>query len=545
MGETDKETRHCRGSQCLFQDDKDGLTQIRCSLCCISYHINCVSIKRKDSNTFWTCFDCRDVAPNVKALKEEIKQLNNNQNEMLTLLKQLTEKLTNESTQRMKVEEELTGAKTQLAKLSEQLTTHMSRMTEQTKAPPPVPSQATPSAPPMPRLLIGTSLLRNVDPKKLENWEVIAKGGAKIDDLLKELNGLPDNKIYSDIVVVGGSIDVESKDTKEIIADFQALKVIASEKSEKLIISSILPRSDKIMVTKTKELNEELRKLCLNEEMIFVDNDPTFHLMNGNVNNACLVNDGLHLSKYGIDSLLVNCGVIKNGSAFTPTKYSKSQTMDSLRFKGHKHPLSNFFPVKMKFQNKQFGSTEAAYQYMKAEAMNDHYAASKIMTAPTALHAMRIGDKIVTNEQWQQKKAKVMEAILIEKLKTCNKTKKILMESGTQHIVEDTGHEFWGRGKSETGKNVLGKIWMDLREKIRTDSKFLERPRSFDHTHIKRHAWATRNDQPRCYQCGETGHIWRTCRKQEPVICWTCNTEGHKQKHCTYFSRQSRNYSWY
>ena len=160
-------------------------------------------------------------------------------------------------------------------------------------------------------------------------------------------------------------------------------------------------------------------------------------------------------------------------------------------------------------------------------------------------HPFRIGDKIVTNEQWQQKKAKVMEAILIEKLKTCNKTKKTLMESGTQHIVEDTGHEFWGRGKSETGKNVLGKIWMDLREKIRTDSKFLERPRSFDHTHIKRHAWATRNDQPRCYQCGETGHIWRTCRKQEPVICWTCNTEGHKQKHCTYFSRQSRNYSWY
>ena len=54
-------------------------------------------------------------------------------------------------------------------------------------------------------------------------------------------------------------------------------------------------------------------------------------------------------------------------------------------------------------KGKQFGSTEVAYQHMKAEAMNDYDAASNIMRAQTALHAMRIGKKKLMNNGHKEK----------------------------------------------------------------------------------------------------------------------------------------------
>ena len=173
----------------------------------------------------------------------------------------------------------------------------------------------------MPKLLIGTSLLRNVDPSKLSNWDVIAKGGASIDSLHNEICNLPESKQYSELIIVGGSIDLESKKVEEIVTDYQAL--ISSSNAEKIKVSSVLPRKDKDLKEKTKCLNEQLKSMCEKDGHTFINNDPMFHLMNGNINEAFLVSDGLHLSKHGLDSLLQTCDVIKEGSSFTQTKYPK------------------------------------------------------------------------------------------------------------------------------------------------------------------------------------------------------------------------------
>ena len=61
-----------------------------------------------------------------------------------------------------------------------------------------------------------------------------------------------------------------------------------------------------------------------------MDNDPNFHLLNGNANDALLVNGGLHLTKRGVDSLLHTCDVIKEGSAFTPARYPKTEKPDNI-----------------------------------------------------------------------------------------------------------------------------------------------------------------------------------------------------------------------
>ena len=513
---------------------------------------------------FWTCMDCRDkITANdatifrtcfkeiMEGLQKDIRELKDNQLKVCDKLTNVTCILEEEKSRRIKVEEELAGIKSQLTGIGQQVTKIESHMDEQcTEAIPTAgPAQATPTAPPLPNLLLGTSLLRNVDPSKLNNWEVLAKGGTSIDDLHKELSGIPESKNYNEVIMVCGSSDLESKGTQEIVRDCQAMMVSASLRAEKVVLSSILPRKDKDLKDKTRSVNEELKSLCDKEGFRFVENDPSFYLMNGKVNDACLVNDGLHLSKRGVDNLLHNCGVLETGSAFTMSRYPDSN-QNTLLFKGHKSSLSNFYPVLIRIKGKDFKSTEAAYQYQKAETMDDYQAARQIMQAQTALQAMRIAGKIQTDDRWKQKKHRVMESLIKEKIKVCKSAKDTLLNSGTRKIVEDTSHEYWGREKSGKGENALGKIWMAIRAKLQEDPNYLngparattsqtrhQRPQKI-HQRPKERTWATRSTQPQCYQCGEHGHGIQQCRKADVVSCWACGQAGHKQKHCGHYKRQ-------
>jgi hypothetical protein len=166
-----------------------------------------------------------------------------------------------------------------------------------------------------------------------------------------------------------------------------------------------------------------------------------------------------------------------------------------------------------------------------------------IMQAETGLQAMRIAAKIQTNVQWQHKKFSVMETIIGDKLRVCDAARKALLDSGSKMIVEDTTHEFWGRGQGQ-GKNMLGKIWMDYRKKLQKDPNTMRRQTTFRERPARSNPhdrqWATRSSQPRCYQCWEPGHTMRQCRKADVVSCWACGLAGHKQKHCEDFSRQQR-----
>ena len=209
---------HCRGKNCLFQDDKDGRHQVRCIICCIWHHTDCVSVEKRHMSMNWTCFDCRQLAPMVKKLQGHIDVMTNNQTEMIKMLNVMTQQLDTEKELRILAEKELTGVKSQLSALSQQLDDRANSLSEEMSnqrtrmiEPPESPPPPAPSAPPLPNLLIGTSLLRNADQAKLKNWEIKAKGGASIEDLTRELATIPDNKSYDQVVIVGGSIDLEKK----------------------------------------------------------------------------------------------------------------------------------------------------------------------------------------------------------------------------------------------------------------------------------------------------------------------------------------------
>jgi hypothetical protein len=144
----------------------------------------------------------------------------------------------------------------------------------------------------------------------------------------------------------------------------------------------------------------------------------------------------------------------------------------------------------------------------------------------TGFQAKKLGDRIRTVPEWQDKKVDIMDNIVRVKFETCAMARKALADSGNQTIVEDTVHEFWGNGHDGNGQNMLGRMWMTYRNKLTSSNpKITER------------RWATRDSQPRCYRCGEPGHLVHQCRKQQNVICWGCGQQGHKQKHCGRFAR--------
>ena len=473
----------------------------------------------------WCCFQCSQLHSIVSQLKSQLTDMQNTQEELLKRLTQMTEKTAAEQAERKKLQNELIQLRQQTTDIAEKL--------KQPSPPLNTPLQKwvtrplTPSAPPKQSLLLGTSLLRNVDASKIHDWEVIAKGGAKITDLHVELNKLPEHKEYEEIVVVGGSIDAESKDTENVITDYQALIVSASLRADKTTFCSVLPRIDKDLTQKIKKLNKDLETVCKDENTGFVDMDNFFLLRNGTANEACLIQDGLHLSKYGVDKLLLGCKVaLKPGvaSAYTDSRYKKESNETHLLFKGHRNPLSNFFPMDNFAMNGiRFATSEAAYVYAKALHHQDIQTAEAVRKSKTGLHAKRLGDRIQTNATWQRRKIDIMDDIIRAKLRVCQLAKKALVDSGNKQIVEDTLHEFWGRGKESKGENMLGKLWMMYRKKLTTDP----RPRSTPSQ------WASRESQPECFRCGESGHLVEQCRQPNYFACWNCGNSGHKRRNCS------------
>ena len=585
--------RHCRkDNMCSYQDDPDGRAQLRCILCNVWHHNECVN--EEETDMIWSCPSCSKSMSLIEDMHKGMKDMQNTQQQLMQLVIDVKDELKTEKELRKNTEEELDRMRGQFKELVEEMTNH--RMLKDTLHPNPssndiksdtfvkLDPKLTPPPPPAKTLLIGTSLLRNVDPQKLVNCEIISKGGAKVDDVSKTLASLDPKKKYKEIIIFAGSIDIESAPLSDVLNSFKAFTVCATDRSDKVVISSVLPRTDKSMKDKLYELNKDLMAMCNSDGHTFLDQDPTFHLLNGDVNSLLLHADGLHLSKAGVDSIIKSCGLTTKGSPYTTKRYTELTT--KTLFRGHEHPLSNFFQVKgLRVSGKGFCTSEAAYQHEKAMYMGKDVIARKIQATTTGIKAKRFGSKVITNDQWKENKAKVMEKIVLAKLTVCKEAQDTLLQSGSSEIVEDTGHPFWARGLDGNGQNMMGKILMTIRKKAKEDPNLFKdfncdgslyhtkqysrssyaphRVKTWNHESFApqisqssyvpqtsrpstpRHSrpsapqnteptlnWATRDTQPCCYRCGEAGHVQDYCRHVQDVYCWTCGRQGHKQKAC-------------
>lgn len=111
-----------------------------------------------------------------------------------------------------------------------------------------------------------------------------------------------------------------------------------------------------------------------------------------------------------------------------------------------------------------FPTVEAAFQAHKN--INDKEYVQKQIDSKSVIMSKYLGNKIVTNDDWEEKKVEIMEKILELKFEQHECIRENLLNTGLRQIVEHTKDDtFWGDGGDGTGKNMLGKILMKIRNK--------------------------------------------------------------------------------
>ena len=392
---------------------------VRCCLCIHWYHPECVELPQEETKGVWSCPSCRGIANDVSTLKETVKLL-------LDIVRRNNTCLSDLMTKQVEQFNVIKHVIKQKCDVSVQTNP---------------PTQAKPS------LLIGDSLIRNV--KSKDKQLRIKSRVPKLQDIENELK-MFDN--LECIYIVNGTNDCNSSmEPAEVVEKFRSVITEAKKRSEKVVISSITPRTDKPEVLqKINTVNLLLIPLINEYNAQYVNNDDNFLYRNDTVDKSCLQLDECHLSHTGIVRLLKNLKLqdlaestltpnniqsISDAAAESWTevinrkkraKTTKSNSNESnpcinenssddhvppaapppptvpstkrkVLFQGHQHPLSNFYPCNLKIYDQHFNSAEAAYQYRKALEYDEWDAADEISHCERAIDAKKIGDGILSD----------------------------------------------------------------------------------------------------------------------------------------------------
>jgi ribA/ribD-fused uncharacterized protein len=139
--------------------------------------------------------------------------------------------------------------------------------------------------------------------------------------------------------------------------------------------------------------------------------------------------------------------------------------------------LSNFSSFRLNWKGLSFDTSEAAYHWEKFQHPDAWCAgvsiANMVMNAPSAHEAFKIAEahKARRRPDWDAVKVSIMREILLAKASQHHYVLKKLLATGTRELVEDSWRDdFWGWGPNKDGANMLGKLWMEVREELRTQS---------------------------------------------------------------------------
>ncbi len=85
--------------------------------------------------------------------------------------------------------------------------------------------------------------------------------------------------------------------------------------------------------------------------------------------------------------------------------------------------------------------------------------------------AARLGRsrKVPIRSDWEERKDEFMYRAVLAKFQAHSDLKQLLLSTGQEEIIEKTTRDYyWGCGANGTGKNMLGRILMQVREELRS-----------------------------------------------------------------------------
>jgi N-glycosidase YbiA len=130
--------------------------------------------------------------------------------------------------------------------------------------------------------------------------------------------------------------------------------------------------------------------------------------------------------------------------------------------------FSNFSRHGFEKDGHYYKTNEHYFQSMKFAHAPEHRDA--VIQASTPKLAASIGRdrKRPLREDWESVKDNIMREGVLAKFETHTDIRKILLDTGDEDIIENAPSDYyWGCGKTGTGKNMLGKILMEVRAILR------------------------------------------------------------------------------
>ena len=135
-----------------------------------------------------------------------------------------------------------------------------------------------------------------------------------------------------------------------------------------------------------------------------------------------------------------------------------------IEWKGHFYPTSEHA-----YQSEKFPS-DPSFQTIIRGCMSAHEA-FKLATHPD--------NKCFVRSDWNSVKVDIMREILRAKVQQHEYVRRKLLATGDRTLFEDSWRDdFWGWGPNKDGSNMLGRLWMEIRDELRKPAE----PEPFDKT---------------------------------------------------------------
>ncbi len=130
--------------------------------------------------------------------------------------------------------------------------------------------------------------------------------------------------------------------------------------------------------------------------------------------------------------------------------------------------FSNFSRHHLYLKDKVWKTSE---HYFQAQKFAGTEFEEKVRLTPTPKEAANLGRnrKFPLRKDWEEVKDEIMREALQAKFTQHKELKKILLETSDALLVEHTHKDFyWGNGGDGSGKNMLGKLLMEVREELKS-----------------------------------------------------------------------------
>ena len=130
--------------------------------------------------------------------------------------------------------------------------------------------------------------------------------------------------------------------------------------------------------------------------------------------------------------------------------------------------MSNFYRAPIDLDGRIWPTTEHYFQAMKFET-TDPEAVEKVRLVKCPGEAAREGRKRSNplRSDWEQIKDDIMRKCLMAKFTQHKELAQELIATGDARLVEHTKNDsYWGDGGNGTGRNMLGKLLMELRSQL-------------------------------------------------------------------------------